>query len=83
MVLLDLDRESEYFEVVGPHGNPVISEGVQILQQHSEVIGSGELFQGDPFFFRNSAITCTAASRVWHFIAFHYESRSGLLEGNA
>ena len=28
-----------YFEVVGPHGGPVISEGVQILQYYSEVIG--------------------------------------------
>ena len=56
-----LDRESKYFEVVGPHGGPVISEGVQILQHYSEVIGpegpntskyldQGELFQGGPFF---------------------------------
>ena len=56
-----LDRESKYFEVVGPHGGPVISEGVQILQHYSEVIGPGgpntskyldrrELFQGGPFF---------------------------------
>ena len=55
-----------YFEVVGPHGGPVISEGVQILQHYSEVIGPGgpntskyldrgelfrgELFRGGPFF---------------------------------
>ena len=54
-----------YFEVFGPHGGPVISEGVQILQHYSEVIGpgvqilrsiwtggggGGELFQGGPFF---------------------------------
>ena len=56
-----LDRESKYFEVVGPHGGPVISEGVQILQHYSEVIGPGgpntskyldrgELFQGVHFF---------------------------------
>ena len=56
-----LDRESKYFEVVGPLGGPVISEGVQILQHYSEVIGPGgpntskyldrgELFQGGPFF---------------------------------
>ena len=56
-----MDRESKYFEVVGPHGGPVISEGVQILQHYSEVIGPGgpntskyldrgELFQGGPFF---------------------------------
>ena len=43
--------------IVGPHGGPVISEGVQILQHYSEVIGPGgpntlryldrgELFQG-------------------------------------
>ena len=36
-----LDREFKYFEVVGPHGGPVISEGVQILQHCSEVIGPG------------------------------------------
>ena len=36
-----LDRESKYFEVVGAHGDPVISEGVQILQHHSEVIRPG------------------------------------------
>ena len=35
------DRESKYFEVVGPHGGPVISEGVQIFQHYSEVIGPG------------------------------------------
>ena len=56
-----LDRESKYFEVVGPHGGPAISEGVQILQHYSEVIGPGGpntskyldrggLFQGGPFF---------------------------------
>ena len=56
-----LDRESKYFEAVGPHGGPVISEGAQILQHYSEVIGPrgpntskyldrGELFQGGPFF---------------------------------
>ena len=27
-----LDRESKYFEVVGPHGGPVISEGVMGVQ---------------------------------------------------
>ena len=53
---------SKYFEVVGAHGGPVISEGVQILQHYSEVIGTGvqilrnswtggELFQGVHFFF--------------------------------
>ena len=47
--------------MVGPHGGPVISEGVQILQHYSELIGlggpntskyldRGELFQGGPFF---------------------------------
>ena len=57
-----LDRESKYFEVVGPHGGPVISEGVQILQHYSEVIGPvgpntskyldrGKLFQGGYIFF--------------------------------
>ena len=51
MVLLDLDRESEYFEVVGPHGGPVISEGVQILQHHSEVIGPGGTISGGSIFF--------------------------------
>ena len=28
-------------EVVGPHGGPVISEGVQILEHYAEVIGPG------------------------------------------
>ena len=34
-----LDQESKYLEVVGAHGGPVISEGVQILQYYSEVVG--------------------------------------------
>ena len=54
-----LDWESKYFEVVGPHRDPVISEGVQILQQNSGLGGpntltyfdQGELSQGGPFFF--------------------------------
>ena len=33
-------RESKCFELVGPHGGPVISKGVQILQHYSEVIGT-------------------------------------------
>ena len=45
-----LDRESKYFEVVGPHGGPIISEGVQILQHYSEVIGPGGTISGGPFF---------------------------------
>ena len=47
--------------IVGPHGGSVISEGVQIFQHYSEVIGQGgpntskyldrgELFQGGPFY---------------------------------
>ena len=46
-----LDRESKYFEVVGPHGGPVISEGVQILQHYSEVIGPGGTISGGSIFF--------------------------------
>ena len=37
----DLARKSKHFEVFGPHGGPVISEGVKILQHYSEVIGPG------------------------------------------
>ena len=45
---------SKYFEVVGAHGGPVISEGVQILQHYSEVIGpggGGTVSGGSIFFF--------------------------------
>ena len=37
------DQESRHFKVVGPHGVPLISEGVQILQHYSEVIGPGKV----------------------------------------
>ena len=37
-----LDWESKYFQVVGPHGGPCISEGVQILQHYFEVFGPGD-----------------------------------------
>jgi len=54
-------RGSKYFEVLGPHGGLLTSEGVQILQHISEVFGPrgpntskyldpGEPFRGGPFF---------------------------------
>ena len=46
-----LDRESKYLEVVGPYGGPVVSEGVQILQHYSEVIGPGGTISGGSIFF--------------------------------
>ena len=46
-----LDRESKYFEVAGPHGGPVISEGVQILQHYS---GPGGTISGGSIFFVTS-----------------------------
>ena len=50
-----LDRESKYFEVVGSHGGPVISERGLILLLYSEVIGPGGTILGGDLFFRDSA----------------------------
>ena len=68
-----MDRESKYFEVVGPHGGPIISEVVQILQHYSEVIGpgcpntskwtGGNYFRG-VHFFRDSTVKSTVARHV-------------------
>ena len=47
-----LDWKSEYFEIVVPHGGPVISARVQILQRFLDrgvqILRLGELFQRGP-----------------------------------
>ena len=71
-----LDQESKYFEVVGPHGGPVISEGVQILQHYSEVIGPegpntskyldrGNYFRGVHFFVTAHPLRFLLLPKKW------------------
>ena len=61
-------------------GGPIISEGVQILQHYSEVIGPGgpntsklldrgELFQGGPF-FRDSPSPGSSTEHVFRELAY-------------